>query len=156
MAFDAFLKIDGIPGESLDKSHKDEIEIDSYSWGVANTGSFGGGGGGGEGKAVPQDFSFTTKLNKATPLLMKACATGQHIKEATLTVRKAGGNGFEFLKIKLSDILVSGLSPGGADGDDLPTESFSMNFVKIDFLYTVQRSGEVVDTAFDFGRNVVG
>jgi type VI secretion system secreted protein Hcp len=140
MAFDAFLKIEGIPGESLDKTHKDEIEIDSYSWGVANAGSFGSGSGGGVGKA--------------SPLLMKACATGQHIKEATITVRKAGSGGFEFLKIKLSDILVSSLSPGGAGGDsDLPEDQVSLNFVKIDFLYTVQRTGEVVETDFDQGRN---
>jgi type VI secretion system secreted protein Hcp len=154
MAFDAFLKIEGIPGESLDKTHKDEIEIDSYSWGVANAGSFGSGSGGGVGKASFQDFHFTSKLSKASPLLMKACATGQHIKEATITVRKAGGGGFEFLKIKLSDILVSSLQPGGAGADgDLPTEQFSLNFVKIDFLYTVQRTGEVVETDFDQGRN---
>ena len=152
MPFDAFLKIDGIDGESLDSKHKDEIQIDSYSWGVAQTGTAGGGSGGGTGKAVLQDFHFTTKLNKATPLLMKACATGQHIKDATLTVRKAGGGGFEFLKIKLSDILVSSLSPGGVGADEeLPTESFSLNFVKIDFLYTVQRTGEIVETAFDSG-----
>ena len=74
---------------------------------------------------------------------MKACATGQHIKEATLTVRKAGSGGFEYLKIKLSDILVSSLSPGGADANDLPSDSFSLNFAKVDFLYTVQRTGEV-------------
>ena len=154
MAFDAFLKIEGIQGESLDKNHKDEIEIDSYSWGLANAGSFGSGGGGGAGKASFQDFHFTTKLNRSSPLLMKACATGQHIKEATLTVRKAGSGGFEFLKIKLNDILVSSLQPGGAGGDgDLPADQFSLNFVRIDFLYTVQRTGEVVETDFDQGRN---
>ena len=152
MAFDAFLKIDGIDGESLDKNHKDEIEIDSYSWGLANPTSVGSGGGGGAGKVSMQDFHFTSKLNKATPKLMLACATGQHIKEATLTVRKAGSGGFEFLKIKLSDILVSSLQPGGAGGDELPEDQFSLTFVKIDFLYTVQRTGEVVETAFDQGR----
>jgi type VI secretion system secreted protein Hcp len=150
MAFDAFLKIEGIEGESLDKNHKDEIEIQSYSWGLANTGSAVGGGGGGSGKAVLQDFHFTTKLSKASPKLMLACAKGEHLKEALLTVRKAGGTGgFEFLKIKLNDILVSNHEPGGEGGSELPTDSFSLSFAKIDFLYTVQRTGEVVQTQFD-------
>ncbi|GAO92520.1 hypothetical protein PSA5_07405 [Pseudomonas syringae pv. actinidiae] len=34
MAFDAFLKIDGIPGESLDDKFKDWIEILSYTHGA--------------------------------------------------------------------------------------------------------------------------
>jgi type VI secretion system secreted protein Hcp len=32
-AFDYFLKIDGIPGESTDSKHKDEIDVLSWSWG---------------------------------------------------------------------------------------------------------------------------
>ena len=160
MAFDAFLKIDGIPGESLDRQHKDEIEIESFSWGLSNTGSIGSGGGGaGAGKAVLQDFHFTSKLSKASPLLLKACATGQHLKEALLTVRRGGGEGRggnEYLKIKLSDILVSSLAPGGEATDEFPSESFSLNFLKIDFLYTAQRSGEVVQTSFDQGQGKIG
>ena len=160
MAFDAFLKIDGIPGESLDRQHKDEIEIESFSWGLSNTGSIGSGGGGaGAGKAVLQDFHFTSKLSKASPLLLKACATGQHLKEALLTVRRGGGEGRggnEYLKIKLSDILVSSLAPAGEATDEFPSESFSLNFLKIDYLYTVRRTGEVVETRFDQGQGKIG
>jgi type VI secretion system secreted protein Hcp len=153
MAFDAFLKIEGIKGESTDKGHPDEIEIESFSWGVTNTGSASGGGGGGGGKAVAQDFHFTTGLSKASPNLMLACATGRHFPSATLTCRKAGGDkAVEFLKIKLSDCIVSSYQTGGtAEGDaDVPTDQFSLNFAKIDFLYTQPRTGEVVETTFDF------
>ena len=90
MAFDAFLKIDGIDGESTDKFHPGEIEISSFSWGVTQTGSIGSGGGGGAGKASFQDLHFSSSISKASPNLMIACATGEHIKEATLTVRKGG------------------------------------------------------------------
>ena len=151
MAFDAFLKIEGIDGESQDKTHKGEIEIDSYSWGVEQTGT-GVGGGGGTGRASAQDFHFTTKLSKASPILMLSCANGKHFSEATITCRKAGGDkGLEFLKIKLQDLLVSSYAPGGSAGDDFPTESFSLNFAKVEFMYTVQKTGEVVETSFDFG-----
>src|SRR5262249_19925190 len=146
MAFDAFLKIEGIDGESQDKDHPGEIVIDSFSWGVTNTGAAGGGGGGGGGKAVGQDFHFSAPISKASPNLMLACATGKHIPSATLTFRKSG---FEFQKIRLADVLVSSYETTGEIQDDRPEDQFSLNFVKIDFLYTVQRTGETVETFFD-------
>jgi len=150
MAFDAFLKIEGIEGESADRTHPGEIEISSFSWGVANTGG-GSTGGGGTGKAVLQDFSFSMATSKASPNLMLACATGKHFPEAALTIRRGD---FEFMKIRLSDCLVSSYSLGGdnthsSEDPDSPHDSMSINFVKIDFLYTVQRTGETVDTTFD-------
>ena len=85
MAFDAFLKIDGIEGESTDKIHPGEIEIQSFSWGVSNTSSGGAGGGGGAGKASFTDMNFMSALSKVGPSLMLACATGRHFPSATLT-----------------------------------------------------------------------
>jgi hypothetical protein len=32
--------------------------------------------------------------------------------------------------------------------EDSPSDRMSLNFVKIDFLYTVQRTGEMVETTF--------
>ena len=118
MAYDAFLKLDGIEGESNDKTHKGEIEISSYSWGVANSGSFSHGGGGGEGRATFQDLHFGMQMSKASPKLMSACATGKHIPSAVLTCRKAGGTQTEFLKIKLADVLVSSYQNGGNNSQD--------------------------------------
>ena len=89
-AVDYFLKFDGIKGESTDSKHKDEIDVESWSWGETQTGTQGPGGGGGAGKVQMQDFHFVMQLNRSSPLLAKACATGQHIKSATLTTRKAG------------------------------------------------------------------
>src|SRR2546428_4790168 len=90
VASDIFAKIGDIKGESLDDKHKDEIEVLSWSWGVTNTGARGGGAGGGAGKASVRDLSFTHKIDKASPVLMQTCATGVHLKEATITHRKAG------------------------------------------------------------------
>jgi type VI secretion system secreted protein Hcp len=154
MAFDAFLKLDQIAGESQDSAHKGEIEIESFSWGVANTAT-GGGGGGGAGRAVAQDFHFTAPLSKASPNLMLACATGKHLKDGTLTLRSKN---VEFLKIKLSDVLVSSyqVGGGGPDSPDLPTDQFSLHFVKIDFLYTSPKTHESVETVFNFSSNTPG
>ena len=77
MAADIFAKIGDIKGESLDAKHKDEVEVLSWSWGISQSGSMAHGGGGGEGKASFNDFNFTHKIDKASPSLMKACATGE-------------------------------------------------------------------------------
>jgi len=113
MAFDAFLKLDGIKGESLDSKHKGEIDILSFAFGAAQTGTQASGGGGGAGKVQIFDMNFVKKVDASSPLLFLNCASGTHIKEANLTVRKAGGQQLEYLKIKLTDVLVSSVKPHG-------------------------------------------
>jgi type VI secretion system secreted protein Hcp len=137
-AVDYYLKIDGIDGESTDAVHKDEIDVLSWSWSETNTGSHAGGGGGGAGKVVMNDFHFTMSVNKATPKLMLACATGQHIAEATLTCRKAGGDQQEYMKIKFTDLLISSYQTGGSSGSVIPTDQISFNFSKIEMEYAPQ------------------
>jgi type VI secretion system secreted protein Hcp len=137
-----FLKLDGIPGESTDVSHKDEIDVQSWSWGVSQTGVIGGGGGGGAGKASFQDFHFVTRISKASPQLFLACASGSHIKMATLSgVRGAGKvKGSEFLTFKLRDVTVTSVQQGDSEGA-APVDQFSLNFAKVEFSY-VSRSAK--------------
>ena len=131
------MKIDGIQGESRDDSHKDEIDIESFSWGETQSGTFAAGGGGGAGKVSMQDFHFTLLVNKASPALFLTCAQGDHIKNAKLTCRKAGNDQQEFLKITMSDVLVSSFQIGGTGGV-VPTDQISLNFAKIEVEYKEQ------------------
>lgn len=138
-AVDYFLKIDGIDGESADGPCRNcEIQIESFIWGATNPQASGVGTGGGAGKVSFSDLSFSMKNQKVSPKLLEASATGQHIKEAVLTCRKAGGNQQEYLTYKLKDVLVSSFSAasGGTRGDTAPIESFSLNFSKIEFQWT--------------------
>jgi type VI secretion system secreted protein Hcp len=137
--FDAFLKLDGIKGESADAKHKGEIDISSFSWGASQTGVSATGGGGGAGKVHFQDIHFVKKTDASSPLLMLNCASGAHIKEGNFVVRKAGGTQLEYLKIKLTDILVSSFNEHGASAaGDIPTESVSINFSKVEYSYQPQ------------------
>lgn len=148
MAVDMFLKLDGIKGEAKDSKHKDEIDILSWSFGVSQTGTMGLGGGGGAGKANFQDISITKHVDKASPSLFLNCATGKHMKDALLTCRKAGGTQLEYLKIKLSDLLVTSVSGGASGGEDRQTENISLNFSKIEIEYHEQDAkGADVGTA---------
>lgn len=157
MATDMFLKIDGIKGESKDKKHKDEIDLMSWSWGESNAGSHAQGGGGGAGKVSMQDFHFTMQINKATPELMLACASGKHIASAVLVCRKAGGEQEEYLEIKFSDLLVSSFQTGNG-GSETPVEQISLNFSKIEYAYKPQddkgKLGAAVKAGWDLKTNV--
>lgn len=138
MASDMFLKLDGISGESADSKHKGEIDIESFSFGVHQTGTAAVGGGMGAGKASFNDLNIVKKADKSSPNLMLKCATGEHIASALLTVRKAGGQQQEYYKIKLTDILVSSFQNTGSGGDAIPIESLALNFSKIEFEYNEQ------------------
>jgi type VI secretion system secreted protein Hcp len=149
-AVDYFLKIDGIDGESADAKHKNEIEVESWSWGETQTGSAAHGGGGGAGKVAMQDFHFVVRTSKASPQLMLACATGQHLKMAVLTGRKAGDKQQEFLKFTLTDLLVSsyqvkGETGGDSGGDVVPTDQLSLNFARIEMEYKPQQADGTLD-----------
>ena len=139
MATDIFAKIGDIKGESLDAKHKDEIEVLSFSWGVTNTGATAGGGGGGAGKATFQDLTIVHKIDKASPLLMRACATGTHLKEATITHRKAGKDQQGYLIVKMNDITITGVTDGDASGQG-GSETISLAFAKIDLEYKPQKA----------------
>jgi type VI secretion system secreted protein Hcp len=140
-AVDFFLKIDGIPGESKDAKHKDEIDLESWSFGASNSGTSGAGGGGGAGKVSMQDFHFVMKVNKATPKLLQACCSGEHIKKAVLTMRKAGKDQQEFLIYTFTDLLISSYQTGGSEGSNvIPNEQISFNFAKVEMEYKEQKA----------------
>jgi type VI secretion system secreted protein Hcp len=134
MADDYFLKIDGIDGESRDAKHKNEIEVLSWSWGESAPVGHPGGGSA-AGKVQVQDFHFTTRFSKASPPLLLACASGKELKSALLTARKAGDKGIEYLTFSLSDLLVSSYQTGGTEGVEVPMDSVSLNFAKIQVEY---------------------
>src|SRR5262245_61264079 len=118
-AVDYFLKIESIDGESQDAKHKGALQIETYSFGASQAGAHAAGGGGGAGKAQLQDFNFVMLANKASPKLFLACCNGEHIKKAVLTCRKAGKEQQEYLKVTLTDLLVSSFQSGGPHKGDL-------------------------------------
>jgi type VI secretion system secreted protein Hcp len=136
MAVDMFLKIDGIEGESQDDKCKGQIHIESFSFGVEQVGTADSGGGLGAGKAKFEDFEFTMPTQKASPKIYAACASGKHIKNAILSIRKAGGKQDIFLKHTFSDLLISSFRT--ANGDPQPIDTIKFNFVKLQTEYKEQ------------------
>ena len=150
MADSIFARIGTIKGESRDAKHQDEIEVLSWSWGVSQTGTMAPRGGGGVGKASFHDFNFNHHIDKASPALMRACATGEHIKDATITVRKAGRGQQEYLVIKMTDILITSVSLSVSADADSTAESVTLTFAKVDLTYLPQKPDGSLDAGIHF------
>ena len=162
MAVDLFLKIDGIEGESQKKGHEKEVDIISFSFGAAQHGSFHtGGAGGGSGKAEIRDISIMKEVDKASPKLFSACASGKHIEEILIYSQKAGDdkNPLTYYKIKLEDVIVSSVDNQGASHGDAIMESIVFNTAKVTFDYQPQsksggKEGGLVTASYDIRQNV--
>ena len=144
-AVDMFLKLNGISGESLDKTHAGEIDVLAWSWGASNSGTTHLGGGGGAGVVNVQDLSLTKYVDKSSPALLLRVMNGAHITDATLVVRKAGTTPVDVIKIVMTEVLVTSISMGGSGGEDRLTENVSLNFAKVEFTYTyVDSNGKTI------------
>lgn len=154
MAVDIFLKLDGVTGESRDSKHAKEIDILSWSWAAEQSGKAGLQGGAGAGKVKVHDITLQKFVDKSSPTLMLFCCNGKHISKGTLTMRKAGENPLEYLKVELEEILISSYSTGGTNSDDLQIENISLNFAKFNKTYTPQSKDGSAEGAVVAGWNI--
>jgi type VI secretion system secreted protein Hcp len=138
MAVDMFMKIDDIKGESADDKHKGEIDVYSWNWGATQTGSSQTATGSGTGKADVHDLTFTTRLEACHAPLLGLLLKGKPFKKALLTLRKAGDKPLEYLKIEMSNGIISSLQFGGTPTDEHQTATVTLNFAQVKFDYTPQ------------------
>lgn len=162
MAFDAFLKIDGIPGESTDDKHKDWIEITHFNHSIAQEASSTASSAGG---ATAERVDLGTLdiqhlLDKASPKIYEACCTGKHIKDVTVELCRAGGDKQKYLEIKLEQVIISSVDSQGTTGEGFPNESVRFSYGKIKWTYVQQKrsdgtGGGNVSAGWDLTANKV-
>lgn len=170
---DHFLKIDGIPGESTDAKHPNEIEVLSYKFGMknVNSGSRSTSGSAGGGRIAWDDFDFEKLQDKATPKLLQYACSGEHIKNAILTSHQAAGGKEKVLEIKMTDILISSFTSkqpnaverqaAGGDGTGLnrPMEHISFNCGSLLIIYheADHQTGKIkgtIQAGWDMVKNI--
>jgi type VI secretion system secreted protein Hcp len=100
-------------------------------------------------------LSFTHHVDKASTDLLFACASGKHIPSATLVARKAGGKPLEYLKIKMTDILVSSVSTGGSGGEERQTANVTLHFGQVAVDYIEQKTDGSGEAAKSMGWSVL-
>ena len=144
--FDTFLKIEGIPGEATDHKHKDWIEVINYGFGCSQptSSTAASAGGASSGRVNIQNFTFTHFLDKASPKLFEAVCTGKHFPTVTVELCRAGGDKLKYMEYKLQNVMIASIGRGGdAKGDDdVPVESVSLDFGKIEMTYTQQKRSD--------------
>jgi type VI secretion system secreted protein Hcp len=149
MAYDAFIKLDGVTGESQKANHKGEIEITSFSWGVSNPTTAGHTGGLASGKAAHADFSIVKVTDKSSPTLFLNCCLGKHFDKMTLGVQKATGanSGEVYLQMDFKNVFVTSLAWAGTGGaatpgitSDTPHETVSFSYEEVKLSYKPQDS----------------
>jgi len=162
MAFDSFIKIDGIPGESSYDKHKEWIELISYDHHIEQPASSTASSvGGATAERVNHGaFNFIHQLDKATPKLLEACCTGKHIKEVTIEFCRAGGDKVKYMEIKLEQVLISAVTENGSSTGEsgFPSETVSLSYGKIKWTYTQQKrqdgsAGGNVSAGWDLTAN---
>lgn len=149
---DYFLKINGIEGESQDSRHQGEIELESFSWGESRSAHAADGVRGG--KVSTQDVLVVMQFNKASPLLMLAAASGQHLTSAVLTVRMAGSQQQEILVFTFTDLMVTSYETRGSAEPPFPVDQVSFNFRRIDVAYHPQLQDGSLGAAVEVGWDV--
>lgn len=161
MAFNAFLKIDGIDGESGEKGHEKWIEVMTYEFGHSQqTVMTGGAGARTSGRADFKDFTVHKMIDKASPNLALYCANGKHIPKVQLEVNLASGEKTKYASVTLENVVVSSVNiKGEAKGDrPRPEETVTFSFGKINWEYVpVDNTGKkqpAVKQGWDLEQNV--
>lgn len=146
------LKLGDINGESTSAQHAGEISVESWAWGVANADPAPGGGGVGVGKARFTDISFTHRVDRASPSLWKACANGERIREAVLSVARPGVSAQDYVTLKLREVSVTSVAMTDASADtQIPLESVSLAFQKVEYSYKPQNPNGSLGASVEFG-----
>ena len=142
MAFDAYLKIDGIPGESTAKGNENQIALESFSWGASNPATISPASSGiGTGRVNISSFSIMKRQDSSSPELFEHCCSGEHIKKAWLYIRKQGKEQGVFHELEFDTLVVESVQwSGSSGGDDVPTESVSLAFSKVTFGFAKQKA----------------
>jgi type VI secretion system secreted protein Hcp len=154
-ATNVYLKLDGLDGESMDDDHKDWIEVESFSWGVDNPASFAIGQGGQATQAHIAAVSVQKRCDKSSVAMFKACTTGKHIPKGTISCMKLDGDSrVEYLKIDLTDMMVSSFQWSGSGGEHLIHEHVSFVFAEFKEAYKLQQDQGSAGGNTDFGFNI--
>ncbi len=147
MAFDCFLKIEEIPGESTDDEHGEWIEVLSFSHGVSqkSSGAVSSGGSLSAERCDHQDFSIVKTLDKASPKLNLFCCNGREVDEVKVELCRSGGDKQKYMEYIMTKAIITSVRPGGSSqgADPLPLEEVTFKYRKIDWIYTPESEGAI-------------
>lgn len=148
-AFDAYLKIDTVVGESSDTNHVNWIDIESFAQGANQPG-----------KATFSNLCLLKSIDRSSPVLAQSCANGAHFAYAVLEFVTTDASRTRFYQLGLTNVGVTSVSTQGDTGDARPTETLCLTFTSIGWDYTEVDTGGIpvgdLGSWWDLVRNTGG
>lgn len=126
-----------IKGEAVAPGHADDIVVSAWQWGVSANAALGSTVA--TARRSYQALTVHKQLDTATTALLSALATNDEIKEAKLTLRRAGGQQDDFFSITLSDARIASLQHSGDDSGGT-REVVTIAFTKVQVEYKPQKT----------------
>jgi len=153
-----YMNFPGIQGDTVAKGFENQIQLDSFQWGVERAISSPSGGTREASAPHVSEITFTKLMDKASPLLLQSSLVGQAVGPVTITFVKDTGIGpIRYAEYTLDNVLISGYSV--SSGGDNPTESLSLSFTKITFKFTPTNPdgspGTSIQTTYDLALGKV-
>lgn len=152
-----YMDFPGISGDTISKGFENQIQLDSFQWGVERAISSSGGI---REASAPHvgEITVTKLMDKASPLLLQNSLVGQAVGPVTITFVKDAGTGpIRYAQYTLENVLISGYSV--SSGGDTPSESLSLSFTKITFKFTPTNPdgslGTPIQTTYDLALGKV-
>jgi type VI secretion system Hcp family effector len=142
MSLEAYLQIEGVPGETLSEGYENWIELQDFDLSASQTASATSTSSGGatSGRAYMSDMLVRKAVDNATPKLHEACCSGKHFKQVSVHLFRAGDPKVKYLEIKLEEVIISSFTILG-NGDhesSFPSELVALNYGRIQLIYAKQ------------------
>jgi len=135
----AYMKLGDIKGEATAPGFEEWSDMLSVDWGIHRPVISGAGSTRQRSSATLSDVVCVKELDKASPKIMEAIATGVVFPTVSihLTRNNAAGGTVTYVEYEMKNVMVTKwTTSGGASGDPRPTEQVSLNFEEIKMIYT--------------------
>jgi len=152
----AFIKFDGIDGESQDRDHRDWIDLLSFSQGQYLSPSSSAPGGAATGRLVFEELALRKTLDKACPKLAEAVCKGTVFPNVQLHLTRPSSAGAQatYYTVEMKNVIVTSYHISGSTQEEVPTETFSLNFEEIKVAYTKFDAAGQPEGVVQYGWNV--
>ena len=155
MASDMFLKLSGIKGESARRPAQRRDRSARTQLGRQQPGHDGSRGRRWRRQGDLSDFQISKRVDRASPTLLKMCATQARIEEGMLAVRKAGRGAQDYMIITMKEVIITSVSLAGTQGDSADlTEAVTLQFAKVETEYKPQKPDGSLDAAIAFKYDI--
>jgi type VI secretion system secreted protein Hcp len=155
-AYNIYLNLTGVTGESTNASYLNQIVVNSFSQRVSVVVSPGSGGGNSVSKPTFTDLTLVKPLDVSSPTLLLDCARGTAFSQAVLTFQDQSSNPTAFYTITLKNVIISSVqSAGSSGGDSRPSETVTLNFTAITWTYQqLDNAGQPVGSPVTHSYNI--